>query len=64
MLNAGYVTIVEFDKDMARLFEKARRFFVEGSQEYGHVLVLQVSQLSTPFRSQSGRFELRWAELN
>lgn len=28
---------------MMRLFEKARRFFADGSAQYGHILVLQVS---------------------
>jgi hypothetical protein len=31
-----------FDKDMTRLFEKARRWHPEGSVPYGEILILQV----------------------
>lgn len=42
-LAAGsYATPEAFDKDMVRLFEKARRWHPEGSAAYGEVLVLQV----------------------
>lgn len=50
---------------MARIFEKARRFFVEGSKEYGDVLLLQVSLPSSPLASletgsrRQARFERR-----
>ncbi|WWC65270.1 uncharacterized protein I303_107887 [Kwoniella dejecticola CBS 10117] len=36
-----YDNLRSFDMDMTRLFEKARRYFYEGSVEYGKVLVLQ-----------------------
>ncbi|WWC72663.1 uncharacterized protein I206_106627 [Kwoniella pini CBS 10737] len=37
----SYDTLRSFDMDMTRLFEKARRYFHEGSAEYGKILVLQ-----------------------
>ncbi|KAL0242015.1 hypothetical protein I308_106189 [Cryptococcus tetragattii IND107] len=36
-----YPSLRDFDMDMVRLFEKARRWFHDGSEEYGRVLVLQ-----------------------
>jgi len=36
-----YRTLRDVDIDMARLFEKARRFFPEGSSNYGKVFILQ-----------------------
>ncbi|WVW80738.1 hypothetical protein I302_102724 [Kwoniella bestiolae CBS 10118] len=36
-----YDTLRSFDMDMTRLFEKARRYYHDGSVEYGKVLVLQ-----------------------
>ncbi|WRT70789.1 uncharacterized protein IL334_007788 [Kwoniella shivajii] len=36
-----YATLRDFDMDMWRLFEKARRYFHDGSIEYGNVLILQ-----------------------
>ncbi|WWC92384.1 uncharacterized protein L201_007341 [Kwoniella dendrophila CBS 6074] len=36
-----YDTLRSFDMDMTKLFEKARRYYHEGSSEYGKVLVLQ-----------------------
>lgn len=37
----GYNTPKDFDMDMLRLFEKGRRWFEEGSKDYGRVLILQ-----------------------
>ncbi|WVF67895.1 hypothetical protein IAT40_002656 [Kwoniella sp. CBS 6097] len=36
-----YTTLRDFDIQMTQLFEKARRYFHDGSAEYGSVLVLQ-----------------------
>ncbi|KAA1468335.1 hypothetical protein DENSPDRAFT_863516 [Dentipellis sp. KUC8613] len=36
-----YASNKDFDKEMARLFEKARRWHEQGSDAYGHVLLLQ-----------------------
>ncbi|WVQ95459.1 hypothetical protein IAU59_002556 [Kwoniella sp. CBS 9459] len=36
-----YSTLRDFDIQMSQLFEKARRYFHDGSAEYGSVLVLQ-----------------------
>ncbi|CUA73023.1 Chromatin structure-remodeling complex subunit rsc1 [Rhizoctonia solani] len=36
-----YTSLVEFDKDISRLFEKARKWHEEGTYPYGRVLVLQ-----------------------
>ncbi|KAK6906505.1 hypothetical protein I203_100490 [Kwoniella mangroviensis CBS 8507] len=36
-----YDTLRSFDMDMTKLFEKARRYYHDGSVEYGKVLVLQ-----------------------
>lgn len=36
-----YKDAKEFDKDMARLFEKARRYHEPSSEAYGHILLLQ-----------------------
>lgn len=37
--------------DVARLFEKARRFYPDGSTEYGHVIILQrlYNALTAPY---------------
>ncbi|KAG8964950.1 hypothetical protein FRC03_001174 [Tulasnella sp. 419] len=37
----AYPTSKDFDMDLNKLFEKGRRWFEEGSKEYGRVLVLQ-----------------------
>ncbi|KAG8977101.1 hypothetical protein FRB90_008927, partial [Tulasnella sp. 427] len=37
----GYPAPKDFDMDMARLFEKGRRWFEEGSKDYGRILILQ-----------------------
>ncbi|KAI0063253.1 hypothetical protein BV25DRAFT_1802548 [Artomyces pyxidatus] len=37
----SYPTNMAFDKEMAQLFEKARRWHEPGSDAYGHVLLLQ-----------------------
>lgn len=42
---ANFASLVDFDMEMTRLFEKARRWFMPGSIEYGHVLTLQVRVL-------------------
>lgn len=36
-----YRTLGQFDLDMTRLFERARRWYLEGTTEYGHILTLQ-----------------------
>lgn len=38
-----YANSKDFDKDMIRLFEKARRWYDMGTDEYGDVVLLQVS---------------------
>jgi chromatin structure-remodeling complex subunit RSC1/2 len=50
--NAGrYRTLRDLDMDMSRLFEKSRRYFLDGSPEYGHILVLQrlYNALTAPY---------------
>ncbi|KAG8905231.1 hypothetical protein FRC01_008422, partial [Tulasnella sp. 417] len=37
----GYPAPKDFDMDMSRLFEKGRRWFEEGSKDYGRILILQ-----------------------
>ena len=44
-----YKSSKDFDLEMARLFEKARRYHEPGSEPYGRALLLQVSYDSTPF---------------
>ncbi|KAL1412641.1 hypothetical protein Q8F55_000388 [Vanrija albida] len=46
-----YATLRDFDLDMVRLFEKARRWFKPGSNEYGAVLTLQrlYNALTAPY---------------
>ncbi|ORX40945.1 hypothetical protein BD324DRAFT_612629 [Kockovaella imperatae] len=46
-----YRTLRDFDLDMSRLFEKARRFHANASTEYGRVLVLQrlYNALTAPY---------------
>ncbi|KAF8548751.1 hypothetical protein OG21DRAFT_1422510 [Imleria badia] len=39
--STSYVSPKEFDLDMARLFEKGRRWYEPCTEPYGHVLVLQ-----------------------
>ncbi|ODO05892.1 hypothetical protein I350_04953 [Cryptococcus amylolentus CBS 6273] len=48
---ARYLTLKDFDMDMARLFEKARRWYHDGSPEYGQTLVLQrlYNALTAPY---------------
>jgi len=38
----GYPSPRHFDQDMARLFERARRWYTPGSEAYGHSILLQV----------------------
>lgn len=40
-MSSRYTSLLEFDMDMARIFEKGRRYFPDKSAEYGHVLTLQ-----------------------
>ncbi|CAK9780095.1 hypothetical protein CC85DRAFT_257159 [Cutaneotrichosporon oleaginosum] len=49
--NGRYSVLVEFDMEMAKLFEKARRFFEGRPVEYGRVLTLQrlYNALTAPF---------------
>lgn len=46
-----YRTLRDLDIDMSRLFEKARRFYAEGSTDYGRVLILQrlYNALTAPY---------------
>ncbi|KAK4688769.1 chromatin structure-remodeling complex subunit RSC1/2, partial [Tremellales sp. Uapishka_1] len=46
-----YSTLLEFDMEMTRLFEKARRWYTDGSAEYGHVVTLQrlYNALTAPY---------------
>jgi chromatin structure-remodeling complex subunit RSC1/2 len=44
-----YKSSKDFDLEMARLFEKARRYHEPGSEAYGRALLLQVSYDSTLF---------------
>jgi chromatin structure-remodeling complex subunit RSC1/2 len=44
----AYSSPAEFDKDIFRLFEKARKWHEEGTYPYGRVLVLQVWLTSLP----------------
>ena len=46
-----YYSLKDVDIDMSRLFEKARRFYAEGSQDYGRVLILQrlYNALTAPY---------------
>lgn len=46
-----YRTLRDFDLDVSRLFEKARRFFAPLTREYGHVMSLQrlYNALTAPY---------------
>lgn len=46
-----YTTLRDFDNDMVRLFEKARRWFKTGSNDYGSALTLQrlYNALTAPY---------------
>lgn len=46
-----YATLVAFDRDMSSLFERGRRYYPEGTIEYGQVIVLQrlYNALTAPF---------------
>jgi chromatin structure-remodeling complex subunit RSC1/2 len=51
-ITAGrYRTLRDVDIDMSRLFEKARRFYAEGTEDYGRVLILQrlYNALTAPY---------------
>lgn len=37
-----YTTARDFDQDLSRLFERARRWHVAGTENYGHSILLQV----------------------
>jgi chromatin structure-remodeling complex subunit RSC1/2 len=39
---------MEFDREMARLFEKGRRWYEPTSESYGQVLLLQVGGYLQP----------------
>ena len=46
----SYVSNQAFDKEMAQLFEKARRWHEAGGEAYGRILLLQVGGIiSTPY---------------
>lgn len=36
-----YRSILDADMDMSKLFERARRWYLDGTKEYGHILILQ-----------------------
>ena len=40
-MKTEYRTVTDFDVEMTRLFEQARRWYPEQSTEYGHILLLQ-----------------------
>lgn len=48
---ASFSSLQEFDMQMVRLFEKCRRYFPEGSVEYGRILILQrlYNALTSPY---------------
>ncbi|KZT58557.1 hypothetical protein CALCODRAFT_494860 [Calocera cornea HHB12733] len=50
-----YPLAAEFDRDLTRLFEKGRRFFEAGSEDYGNIILLQrmYQQLTSPDASNS-----------
>ena len=48
-----YKSSKDFDLEMARLFEKARRYHEPGSEPYGRALLLQVSYDSTLFPARN-----------
>ncbi|EJT98987.1 hypothetical protein DACRYDRAFT_110317 [Dacryopinax primogenitus] len=50
-----YNSSAEFDQDLTRLFEKGRRFYEPGSEDYGKVILLQrmYHQLTAPDASSS-----------
>jgi chromatin structure-remodeling complex subunit RSC1/2 len=49
--SGGYSTLLDFDKDMTRLFDKARRWFRDQPAQFGAVLTLQrlYNAVTAPF---------------
>jgi chromatin structure-remodeling complex subunit RSC1/2 len=46
-----YTSLIAFDRDMSNLFERARRYHQDGSEQYGHIIVLQrlYNALTAPY---------------